>query len=328
MPAIQAWWQARAPNAPSPLHAVFNTLPLPLWEDVFRHLSAAETSDATLGDILVERLRSMVPPKLEAGLEQYTLSVVMKLAVRQPRHAGLTALIASWPPQPWMEAVAALRAEYAGDPATFDRWMQASLALPPSRDDYNRDPSAPWELVGIWAHHPTPSRLAALRRILASNIDDPTVSWLVSELGVYSWLGDWTLLPGGHKELTRPAAQAIPCALALEGLKDQRALKPHARRALIQWIQGYERNQLAKRLPVDARICDWAAVQTIGEEGVLSDNNHDLIEVDVFLKAPRDQRDAAIAAIIERLTIRCEERLQAAGMVAAPAPVKTGADDF
>jgi hypothetical protein len=145
---------------------------------------------------------------------------------------------------------------------------------------------------------------------------------------VYSWLGDWTLLPGGHKELTRPAAQAIPCALALDGLKDQRALKPHARRALIQWIQGYERNQLAKRLPVDARICDWAAVQTIGEEGVLSDNNQDFIAVDEFLKAPRAQRDTAIAAIIERLTIRCEERLQAAGLVAAPAPVKTGADDF
>jgi hypothetical protein len=147
-------------------------------------------------------------------------------------------------------------------------------------------------------------------------------------LGLYGWLGNWSLLPGGHKELTRAAAQAVPCALALDGLKDQRALKPSVRRALIHSVNSYYRNQIAKRLPADARICDWVAVQTIGEDGVLSDNNQGLIEVEAFLTAPRAQRDAAIATIIERLTLRCEERLQAAGMVPTPAPVPTGADNF
>ena len=82
-----------------------------------------------------------------------------------------------------------------------------------------------------------------MRRILTSDLNDSRLPWLVSKLGLYGWLGNWSLLPGGHKELTRAAAQAIPCALALDGLKDQRALKPTVRRALLDWVASKLREQ-------------------------------------------------------------------------------------
>jgi hypothetical protein len=327
MPAIKTWWKNRSPPTLSPLHAIFRTLPFPNWQDVLRYLPAKDSGQTELGDIFAERLRAITPPDINNWMDLNIISDIMHIAVRQPQHAGIKAVLNSWTPTPWLEAVAALQAEFSGDSATFDRWMQNGLEQQPAiaRDD---NPTTPWKLVGIWVHRPTPQRLAALRKIIHDDINDPRFPWMASQLGKYLWLGNWTIFPGLWKDVTRQAAQGIPCALAQDGLNDQRVITPTLRQALLNWIDGYEEHQIAKQLPHNARICDWTATILLNDGGVLDGKRGNMISQEDFLRLNQTKRDDVIAELKEKLKPIAEEKMKQAKLIADPLLKPDDVKDF
>ena len=113
----------------------------------------------------------------------------------------------------------------------------------------------------------------------------------------------------------------------MDGLKDQRVLKPTVRRAFINSLHNYDDNQMAKRMPADTRICDWTAVQMLSQSSVLGGDGKHIADEATFLTLDRAKRDAVITALVEKLTPKLEENLEAAKLI-PETPIPTGATGF
>jgi hypothetical protein len=135
---------------------------------------------------------------------------------------------------------------------------------------------------------------------------------VVSHLGEWNWGGD-SLFPQGSDAIRGPVGQAIPDVLALDGLQDQRPLTKTIRACLGFWSR--ERNAI-KKLPADARVCDWVAVQMLRYSSVLGpDEAKKMGNADTFMRSDRAKRDAMITHLHDRLEPLTGDNLEAAGLV-------------
>ncbi len=332
--AILRWWHGHGAAGESPIVASFRTLPLALWSETLADLPAGMVADARLGDAVAARLRQIPPPDPDGRMQYGAVQGILAAAIRFPAHAGLTAALAAWPPVPWLAAMATIRSEFAGDGAAFDRWLAAGLAhsLPPRQLIYDETETTPWGCIGLWAHHPTAQRLETLRHMLAGAVDDVRMVWVLQYVGAAPWLVHLDRRQEGRSEIRSQRAQAIPCALALDGVRDQRSLGAKALTQLAGWsgTESQDLAEIARHLPGDARVCDWVAARLFSEDTVLPTNPRDASDALTYLTAPLAQREAAIARLIQVLEPQALSDLRAAGL-AAPAPgaaSRAGAADF
>jgi hypothetical protein len=328
MPAIKAWWNNRTPANLSPLSGVFRTLPLSLWRNLTYQLSVKEFTQPELGDIFAERLKTIAPLELDIQRERNLIPVIMQIMLRHPQHTGIKTIIDSWPPSPWMDVIAPLQSELANDPATFERWLNNQLFIPPHYTVPSDDLVNPWNYLGITVHRPSTQRLATLRKILNGDKNDPRFAWLVSQIGQFCWFDNSDLLPNKWQAVVSNIAQGIPCALAQDGLNDQRIISPALREIIINGIGGNNGNSLAKQLPLNARICDWTATQLLEDGGVLDGNRGNIISQKEFLTLNQTKRDGVITELEEKLKPIAEEKIKQAKLIADPILKPDDVTDF
>ena len=328
--ALTRWWHEHGAAGESPIISAVRSLPVNLWAETLAQLSATDIADAHLGDALAARLRAFPPPDPDGRMQQYAVQGVIAAAIRFPAHAGLSAALASWPASSWLAAVAAVRNEFAGDAAAFDRWLTAGMAhsVPPRRPRYSDGHLSPWGCFGLWAHHPTAPRLDALRRLLAGDIDNVRTLWVMWRVGSEDWMEDLDPSQQGHSDILSHRAQAIPCALALDGLRDKRPLSATARLQLAKWSEWHDMAELAKHLPDDARVCDWVAVRVQYYGTVLLTDPRSSNDGMTFLAAPIAQRDATIVRLDHAVERKTLTNLRAAGLAAPAAEEGVGVSDF
>jgi hypothetical protein len=318
--ALQAWWRNHGAAGASPLAAIFQGLPVNQWAEVLTQLAPADTGDQ-LGDAIAQRLRALPPPDPEQAMGMYTVQAILVAGMRFPTHAGISAALAAWPPSPWLTGVAAIRAECAGDSAAFDRWIQAGLARGgPPKDQPGEESGAlmatVWGAIGLWAHDPSAERLAALRQLLARDPSDATMTWLLLQVGSSDWLNGLDAHRRIGSDTAGAIAQAIPCALAVDGLKDRRPLDEKARARLRSRMLWVEIARVLDKLPNDARVCDWVAARLMIWGSVLGKAAHG--DALTFLASPLAQRDVVIAGLVDQLKPQAEDDEVAAGLLPKP----------
>jgi hypothetical protein len=330
--ALARWWKAHGTAGESPTISAFRTLPFAMWAETLDSLPATEMADVRLGDVLAARLQTIAPLDPDGRMQHDAILGLLAAAIRFPAHPGLTAALAAWPAAPWLAGVAAIRSEYAGDAASFDRWLSAGFAhsLPPRHIDFDHLDATPWGCIGLWAHHPTAHRLESLRTMLKGSVDDPRMIYVLLHVGSTLWSWSLDLRHDGHSDFRSRRAQAIPCALALDCLRDQRLLGAATRAQLVQWSETQDLADLARKVPADARVCDWVAARLLSEDTVLPTNPHDANDALTFLAAPLAKRDASIVHLIQAVEQQVLPNLRAAGLAApaTPASAGAGASDF
>ncbi len=317
--ALQAWWRDHGAAGESPSVAVLRVLPLSMWEETLPLLSDAEVSQPHFGDIVADRLRALPVTDHQKPENPEVVAGLLSAVVLQPKHAGISALLASWPTRPWIVALVEERAEFAGDAAQFDRWMQDAMEHhhPPEADYFRALYATPWGALGLWVHRPTATRLASLRQVLARDPKDPVMRWMLVEVGSGDWMLSRLAQRGEHELADGKKARAIPCALALAGLADRRPLA-RATRVSLESGAGSHWNvmgDLAKNLPADARVCDWVAVRMLLNGSVLDREPSELGTPQEYVAAPIGDRDGVIKGLVERLTPLAEETAVAAGLL-------------
>ena len=166
--------------------------------------------------------------------------------------------------------------------------------------------------------------------MLAEGVDDARMIWILQSVGTATWIVSLDRRQEGRSDIHSHRAQAIPCALALDGLKDIRPLSEKARKQLGKWsrFESRELHDLVTHEADGIRVCDWVAARLLSEDTVLPTNPRDENDALTFLAAPLAKRDASIAHLFQTLEQQSLPNLRAAGLAAPATPASAGASDF
>lgn len=325
--AIVGWWTAhRAAGAAGAVAATLRRMPAESWEDIFEQVPQTLLTDA-VGDAIAAALQ---PP---AGQALPAIGAI-RGALLMPKHAGITAALATWPLGQALARLTAMRGQLAGtgayDAAILDllhgRFVPPQESFHGWRPERMLDPDCN---LGLWMHQPTPARLQALAETLQRPLDQPGTLWLLAQVGIshHDVLGTW---PFAERCFAgRPGRRAIPARLVELALADVRALTPAASTRLAE-LEGAGGGPTTWRNVAQPRVCDWAALQLMdGYRHLGLEFLPDGVDrPDTFRSADPAVRDRAIAALRRALAPVVADLLVEAGLAPAPPAKPAGGVDF